>query len=216
VAPGFAALNPGYASPGYASPGGASRGDRVSDTLPDPSERLMAAFRAAAARMQGLDVVNPALAVEAVGFAPWDEHWLGVMLTPWFMNLTLLPRNPRAWQPLATGAKRRYGFPAGEYEFVGADDDAIGAYQVCSLFSPVHEFADQETARMVATLAREALFDPANAAVPAVPTTTLSPAADPAPAPGPLARLERSLDAPLSKRNFLRGRLSGADRDHRG
>ena len=135
----------------------------MEDALPDPSARLTAAFRAAAARMQGLDVVNPALAVEAVGFAPWNEHWLGVMLTPWFMNLTLLPRNPGGWRPLATGAKRRYAFPAGEYEFVGANDAMLGAYQVCSLFSPVHEFADQETARLVATLAREALFDAANA-----------------------------------------------------
>jgi [NiFe] hydrogenase assembly HybE family chaperone len=154
--------------------------------------------------------------VEAVGFAPWDEHWLGVMLTPWFMNLTLLPRNARAWQPLAIGAKRRYTFPAGEYEFVGANDAAVGAYQVCSLFSPMHEFADQETARLVATLAREALFDAANAAVAEMPAAGLSPAADPPAAPGPLAQLEQRLDAPLSKRNFLRGRFLGADRDHRG
>ena len=186
------------------------------DLLPDPSARLAAAFNAAAARMQGLDVVNPALAVEAVGFAPWDEHWLGVMLTPWFMNLTLLPRNPRAWQPLATGAKRRYGFPAGEYEFVGANDAAVGAYQVCSLFSPVHEFADQETARLVATLAREALFDAANAAMAEMPGATLAPAADAAAAPGPLAQFEQTLGGPLSKRDFLRGRFLGADRDHRG
>jgi len=191
-------------------------GHVISETLPDPSERLTAAFRAAAARMQGLDVVNPALAVEAVGFAPWDEHWLGVMLTPWFMNLTLLPRNARAWQPLAIGAKRRYTFPAGEYEFVGANDAAVGAYQVCSLFSPMHEFADQETARLVATLAREALFDAANAAVAEMPAAGLSPAADSPAAPGPLAQLEQRLDAPLSKRNFLRGRFLGADRDHRG
>ena len=191
-------------------------GHVISETLPDPSERLTAAFRAAAARMQGLDVVNPALAVEAVGFAPWDEHWLGVMLTPWFMNLTLLPRNARVWQPLAIGAKRRYTFPAGEYEFVGANDAAVGAYHVCSLFSPMHEFADQETARLVATLAREALFDAANAAVAEMPAAGLSPAADPPAAPGPLAHLEQRLDAPLSKRNFLRGRFLGADRDHRG
>jgi [NiFe] hydrogenase assembly HybE family chaperone len=184
--------------------------------LPDPSARLTAAFRAAAARMQGLDVVNAALTVEAVGFAPWDEHWLGVMLTPWFMNLTLLPRHPRGWRPLATGAKRRYAFPAGEYEFVGANDDMLGAYQVCSLFSPVHEFADQETARLVATLARAALFDAANAAVADMPTANLSPAADAAAGPGPLAQLGQKLDAPLSKRNFLRGRFLGSDRDDRG
>ena len=185
--------------------------------LPDPSARLTAAFRAAAARMEGLGLVNPALTVEAVGFAPWGEHWLGVMLTPWFMNLTLLPRNPRAWQPLATGAKRRYTFPAGEYEFVGADDAVLGAYQVCSLFSPVHEFADHETARLVATLAREALFDAANAGLAEMPAANLSgAAADVAAEPGPLAQLGQKLDAPLSKRDFLRGRFLGAGRDDRG
>ena len=168
--------------------------------LPDPSARLTAAFRAAAARMEGLGLVNPALSVEAVGFAPWGEHWLGVMLTPWFMNLTLLPRNPRAWQPLATGAKRRYTFPAGEYEFVGANDAVLGAYQVCSLFSPVHEFADHETARLVATLA----------------ANLSGAAADVAAGPGPLAQLGRNLAAPLSKRDFLRGRFPGAGRDDRG
>ena len=188
----------------------------IEDALPDPSARLTAAFSAAAARMEGLDLVNAALAVEAVGFAPWDEHWLGVMLTPWFMNLALLPRNPRGWRPLATGAKRRYAFPAGEYEFVGANDAMLGAYQVCSLFSPVHEFADQETARLVATLARAALFDAANALADDVPTANLSPVADATAEPGPLAQLEQTLDAPLSKRNFLRGRFIGADRDHRG
>jgi len=184
--------------------------------LPDPSAGLTAAFVAAAARMQGLDVVNPALAVEAVGFAPWDGHWLGVMLTPWFMNLTLLPRDPLAWQPLATGAKRSYAFPAGEYEFVGANDAVLGAYQVCSLFSPVHEFADQETARLVATLAREALFDAANAAVTGIAGTTLPARADATTEPGPLARFGRRLDAPLSKRSFLRGRFLGGGRDDRG
>jgi len=210
----------GCADPRFAllDPGGEMTGDGrgAGDSLPDPSARLTVAFRAAAARMEGLDVVNPALAVEAVAFAPWDEHWLGVMLTPWFMNLTLLPRNPRAWQPLATGAKRRYAFPAGEYEFVGANDAMLGSYQVCSLFSPVHEFADQETARLVAALAREALFDAGNAAVAEMPKADLSPAADPAVEPRPLAQLEQKLDAPLSKRSFLRGRFLGADRDDRG
>jgi [NiFe] hydrogenase assembly HybE family chaperone len=191
--------------------------DRIdAGTLPDPSARLTAAFRAAAERMRGLDVVNPALAVEAVGFAPWDAHWLGVMLTPWFMNLALLPRDPRAWRPLAPGAKRRYAFPAGDYEFVGASDAMLGTYQVCSLFSPVHEFADQETARLVATLARAALFDAANAAVIEMPAANLSPVADAAVDPRPLAQLEQRLDAPLSKRNFLRGRFLGADHDDRG
>ena len=41
-----------------------------------------------------------------------------------------------------------------------------------------------------------------------MPVANLSP--DAQPAPGPLARLKDNLDAPLSKRDFLRGRFSGA------
>ncbi|MEP7181832.1 MAG: [NiFe]-hydrogenase assembly chaperone HybE [Betaproteobacteria bacterium] len=180
--------------------------------MPDPSLRLTAAFRTVAERMTGLGFVNPVLAVEAVGFAPWEGHWLGVMVTPWFMNLVLAERDPALWQPLGQGEKRRYRFPAGDYEFIGARDEAAGEYQLCSLFSPVLEFDDHTTARLVAELAREALFDVDNAEVGEMPVANLTPAA----APGPVAQLEKKLDQPLSKRDFLRGRFLAGGDDDRG
>jgi len=184
--------------------------------LPDPSARLESAFRVVAQRMTGLGFVNPALVVEAVAFAPWNGHWLGVLVTPWFMSLTLVPRDPAAWEPLALGEKRRYAFPAGQYEFIGARDDAAGEFQQCSLFSPLLEFEDHATARLVAELAREALFDADNAEVAAMPVANLSPAAAPTTAPGPLAQLQEQAAAPLSKRDFLRGRFLPGERDDRG
>ncbi|MBK8687897.1 MAG: [NiFe]-hydrogenase assembly chaperone HybE [Betaproteobacteria bacterium] len=180
----------------------------------DPSSRLTEAFRAVAARMRGLGFVNPALEVEAVGFAPWEDCWLGVMLTPWFMNLALLPRDPARWQPLAVGEKRSYCFPAGVYEFIGAVDAIVGDYQMCSLFSPVLEFDDQATARRVAELAREALLDAQNAEPHDYPEANLAPAA-PA-APGPLAGMQARVEAPMSKRDFLRGRVLGPGRESPG
>jgi [NiFe] hydrogenase assembly HybE family chaperone len=186
----------------------------VPQLLPDPSQRLEAAFRTVAARMRGLSFVNPALEVEAVGFAPWEGRWLGVMVTPWFMNLTLAPHDPATWRPLAQGEKRRYAFPAGEYEFIGAHDALAGEYQLCSLFSPVLEFEDHATARLVAELAREALFDTANADESPQPAT--EPAAAGTTAAGPLAQLETRLDVPLSKREFLRGRFLADDDESRG
>jgi len=177
--------------------------DDAEAPLPDPSPRLNAAFREVAQRMQGLPVVNPALEVEAVGFAPWQGQWLGVMITPWFMNLVLLTRVRRDWQPLPVGGKRKLQFPAGVYEFIGADDAIVGEHQTCSLFSPMHEFQNHAAARLVAQLAREALFDPANAEVPERAPT------EPPPAELAVDREHAGEQGPISKRDFLRGRLSG-------
>jgi [NiFe] hydrogenase assembly HybE family chaperone len=165
-----------------------------------------------ALRMRGLPFVNPALEVEAVAFAPWNGRWLGVMLTPWFMNLMLVPLDEAAWIALPVGAKRTWRFPAGAYEFISGDDPALGSHETCSLLSPVLQFADHASARLVAQLAREALFDPANAEVAQFPESNLSPSC----VAGPLAQLEASLDAPLSKRDLLRGRfIGGGDGDRR-
>jgi [NiFe] hydrogenase assembly HybE family chaperone len=128
--------------------------------LPDPSPRLEAGYREVqATRMRGVALLNPALEVQAVGFAPWEGHWLGIVLSPWFMNLTLAPGDPAAWQALLPGEKRHYRFPAGEFEFVGASDALLGELQLCSLFSPVLEFADQQSAVITARCALEALMD---------------------------------------------------------
>ena len=74
--------------------------------LPDPSARIEAAFRAILeTRMRGLPVLNPAVEVEAVGFRAWEGHWLGMLVTPWFINLMLLPLEPERWRPLALGVR---------------------------------------------------------------------------------------------------------------
>ena len=82
----------------------------------------------------------------------------------------------------------------------------MGEYQMCSLFSPALEFEDHAAARLVATLAREALFDLNNAEQPEV-----SAATDDNASPGPLERMEQQGSAPMSKRDFLRGRFMRAD-----
>lgn len=168
------------------------------ELAPDPSPRLDRAFEAIAARMAGLGFVNSALRVEAVDFRPWQGRWLGVMVTPWCVNLMLLPQSPEAWESLPQGKTARHRFPAGDYDFISAHDETIGQYQMCSLFSPALEFADHATARLVAQLVLQALFDPANA-----PDEALDPAD--IDVPGPLARTLAAADAPLSKREFLRG-----------
>jgi len=172
--------------------------------LADPTTRLNTAYRAIATRMEGLPFVNPVVEVEAVGFAPWQSYWLGGMVTPWFINLMLLPRDPAAWTSLPQGKTQRHHFPAGDYDFIHSCNEDIGEYQMCSLLSPVLEFADHATARFVAEHARAALLDPANA-----------PNAEQADSSteGPLAHLREQAHAPMSKRDFLRGRFLREDAD---
>ena len=46
--------------------------------------------RIQAERMADVPLLNPALTVETVGFRLWQDSWLGVLITPWSMNLLAL------------------------------------------------------------------------------------------------------------------------------
>jgi len=161
---------------------------------PCPDAALESSFRhIARQRMAGVPILNPALSVEAVGFRPWAEHWLGVLITPWFMNLWLMPRIVARWQPIAVGATRHHVFPAGVFEFIGGFESTLGDYQACSLFSPMFDFDDQPSAHATAVAALEALFDAAHREA-----GETGVAADASAAAAQTAR-------PLSKRDFLFG-----------
>ena len=118
---------------------------------------LEAAFSSVArTRMAGVPVLNPTLCVRAVGFAPHtepgaeDAAWaLGVLITPWFMNLVRLPLSPSARVP-AVGSKALRQVGAQALEFIGGHEAAVGPFEACSLFSPMFEFADQAAAEAVA------------------------------------------------------------------
>lgn len=125
------------------------------DTAHLRGAELAAHFRDIAdTRMRGLPFLNPVLEVEAVGFstqiASEDASCgvLGILITPWFMNLMWLA--PALSAPLAQGASREHLFGGQHLTFIGAVDEDFGTYESCSLFSPVFEFADQAAARATA------------------------------------------------------------------
>jgi [NiFe] hydrogenase assembly HybE family chaperone len=169
-----------------------------------PAARLEAAYtRIWKTRMQGLPFLNENLRVEAVGFRAWEGQWLGALVTPWSMNLVILP-GEGPWTCLPKGAERFVALPAGRYRFVAGLDEELGEHHDCSLFSPAQEFADHETARAVAAAALEALFDAGNAEAPdsdGSRGTVIPPPGEP---------------AAVSKRDFLRGRFSGTAHGDRG
>ena len=161
-------------------------------------------------RMRDLPIVNPVLAVEAVGFEQWEDQDLGVLITPWFINLVLLPCEGDDWQERAIGSGRTYSFPSGSYQFVMAEEKGIGRFQSCSLLSPVLELPDQATALEVAFAALGALVDPRNRdsesnthAVEIAQRWQAHTDADPD------APDESLSQRPVSRRDLLRGRLPG-------
>ena len=138
----------------------------MSEALPrrgDPSVRITDTYeRIRRSRMEGLPFLNARVRVEAVGFRPWEGQWLGALVTPWSLNLLLLPGEGE-WTTLAGGSERFVVFPAGRFRFIVGHEASLGETHSCSLFSPVLEFADHEAARLTAEAALVGLFDAAHA-----------------------------------------------------
>jgi len=97
-------------------------------------------------RMDGIPILNDKLKVQAIGFHEWNEYVIGVLITPWFMNLMLLPTAETDWSDLNVGKKRSYVFEAGSFEFIMGWEEELGKYMSCSMFSPMFDFANQDAA----------------------------------------------------------------------
>jgi [NiFe] hydrogenase assembly HybE family chaperone len=114
----------------------------------DPSRHLETVFRdIERTRMAGLPILNTALAVEANGFTPWQGHWLGALITPWFLNLVLVPGAQGEWPHAAEGERIVRQLPAGDRGFYGCFEPVIGEFHASSVCSPMSRFADQAAAR---------------------------------------------------------------------
>jgi [NiFe] hydrogenase assembly HybE family chaperone len=113
-------------------------------------------------RMADVPILNPSLKVQAVGFTAWEGYCLGILITPWFMNLMLLSQKGDEWTHLPSGTRINHRFPSGTCEFILGEGERIGRYLMCSLFSPVFEFQNQEAAVVTAEAVLENLMDEAN------------------------------------------------------
>lgn len=130
--------------------------------MDDRIQKLVAAHRRISReRMRGLPIFNDRLDVEAVGFRPVDGRPLGVLISPWFLNLVLLPGAQDDWSDVRVGSSCIWEFPAGQYEFHAAELPGVGAYYTAALFSTVADFPDQDTARAVAEGVMRRLFSDA-------------------------------------------------------
>jgi [NiFe] hydrogenase assembly HybE family chaperone len=111
----------------------------------------------AATRMAGVPLLNTRLQVQALGFETHNGVAVGVLITPWFMNLVRLPLDDTV-ETLAPLQKAERDVGPRRFEFIGAHEPGLGAFEASSLFSPMFEFEDQAgaeaTAREVLALLR--------------------------------------------------------------
>ena len=165
-----------------------------------PIAGLRAAFeRIAATRMADMPMNNAALDVEIVAFKPWEGCHVGVLITPWAINLAVVSDDPVSLK-LTADKRRSWRFPSGDYDMMGGDEPECGAFQFCSLFSPAQEFADQAAAEATAMEIMRALL--------------VAPESGEKVDGRETARVEGTslLEAPVSRRGFLRG-VFGTSRD---
>ncbi|CCD93062.1 hydrogenase expression/formation protein hupJ [Bradyrhizobium sp. ORS 375] len=126
-------------------------------------ERLAGVFREIGDRaVRELPIYHDALEVEAIGFTKVHERTIGIIVTPWFMNVVT---------PVGqgdVGSTIKIALPAGWFEFTIGDVAGGGRIASCSLFSPMSEFEDMAAARVAAEAALAVMLaapeDEANAA----------------------------------------------------
>ena len=129
----------------------------MSESLPISSTALVERFRDIhEQRMRDLPFINAQISVEAIGFRTFEDFEIGVLITPWFMNLMLLPDDVSS--NIEQGHKVNVSFPSGEIEFTTALDDELGLYFSAVLFSSVMSIPDQATARDLADEVMKELF----------------------------------------------------------
>ncbi|MBB6306737.1 [NiFe]-hydrogenase assembly chaperone HybE [Xanthobacter tagetidis] len=161
----FMVLDPGLPQEAAPTPAAAAPqvDPRLAALVAAAPGRFEAAFREIhAGKMKGVPFVNETLSVKALGFRIHDGRGLGVLVTPWFMNLILLPGPDEDWSGAKTGEKSLMDFASGTYEFLAADRPETGPYRACSLFSPMFDFTSMLQAVETAAAVIPALLDPAN------------------------------------------------------
>lgn len=134
-----------------------------SPTLPhceNPSALLEAHFRARPAAGAEAPAFNPALSVEAIGFVRYRGDWLGVLVTPWRLDLLLIAGGGDLWGEIPAGQRRYLDLYGATLPFVAVDEPHLGSYQYSSLVDQVGRIPDMAAAREIARDALQSYLPP--------------------------------------------------------
>ena len=102
-------------------------------------------------KMRGLPFVNEKLGVESVAFRPLGPDLAGILISPWFINLVILPGDD-SLAALHQGDAMERSSGAEHIGFTVDCAPAVGRFLSAVLFRSVEDFPDQATARPPASL----------------------------------------------------------------
>jgi len=141
-----------------------------------PAALLAAHYRAVWQRGEpDMAEINPALDVESLGFARHAGDWFGVVITPWFLRLYLLPGGGTLWGEIPAGQRRFLELPGGTLPFVAAREEELGTYQFSTLIMPMSLVPDMAAARQIAVDALQAFIFGMPSVVPPSPPAAPAP-----------------------------------------
>lgn len=123
-------------------------------------ERLLTLYRATEPRMRELPFYNERLSIEAVGFRDWEDHRLGILITPWFINLILLPGENDDWSAVEQGDQSDWHLPAETIRFTAnrPEEGDEEVFLAAPVFTNVIGVPDHEAAKNIATQVLESLL----------------------------------------------------------
>lgn len=102
-------------------------------------------------RMQDLPFLNPALSVRALDFRRCEGDWLGAVVTPWSVQLMLVPGGGALWVDTAVGERSMVALPVGRLAFIADEGDpGLPAFQYLPLVNGTAAFAGDGAARALA------------------------------------------------------------------
>ncbi len=116
-----------------------------------PAAALEAQFnRVAADQMAALPFYQAHMPVKACSFQLFEGQWVGAMLTPWMLELVVLPAPDQQWPRRQVGSRLALTFPAGDMAFRVGELTPELHYVACSLMSPLDPHLSPEQAIMLA------------------------------------------------------------------
>jgi [NiFe] hydrogenase assembly HybE family chaperone len=118
--------------------------------------------------MRDLPIYNHALQVDAISFESTQAGWLGVLITPWFINVMLLPKQKQK-TTIPLGDKVIHELASGVHQFSVGEDDELGRYDFLTLASPTLRYKSHQAARDAAQKALSKLRTPPEEAKAAIP-----------------------------------------------